>query len=56
MEVLKRSNKPKKTNIAGYQFIFRCFEGLKADAKDGGNTKEDIGLCIVDMEQILVNL
>ena len=46
----------KKTNIAVYQFIFRCFEGLKADAKDGSNTKEDIGLCIVDMEQILGNL
>ena len=46
----------KMTNIAAYQFIFRCFEGLKADAKDGGNAKEYIGLCIVDMEQILGNL
>ena len=44
------------TNIAVYQFLYRCFEGLKADAKDGSNTKEDIGLCIVDMEQILGNL
>ena len=51
-----RSSDVALTNIAVYQFLYRCFEGLKADAKDGGNAKEYIGLCTVDMEQILGNL
>ena len=32
----------RRTNIAAFQFLLKCYEGLQADAKDGVRTQEDL--------------